>query len=204
MLTDVREIRHAHLFCGLGGGKKGFNRGKANVGNMVARARCIGGIDSVVACINDYNRAGDGSGTVMDLFDREQYSAWHGHRPPADWREATPDDIRRAFGGERPHIIFTSPPCKGFSGLLSSNRSISEKYQALNRLTLRGIWLSLEAYKDDLPEFFLLENVPLIQSRGKHLLQQIKTLLEHYGYAVALTTHDCGELGGLGQSRKRG
>lgn len=23
------EIRHAHLFCGMGGGKKGFNRGRA-------------------------------------------------------------------------------------------------------------------------------------------------------------------------------
>ncbi|HEY1772486.1 MAG TPA: DNA cytosine methyltransferase [Gammaproteobacteria bacterium] len=202
-MIDYREIRHAHLYCGLGGGKKGFNRGQARVGNMVGTYRCIGGIDSVPACIADFNAAGPGRGTVMDLFDREQYVAWHGHQPPADWHEATPADVIRAFGGERPHILFTSPPCKGFSGLLSSNRSVSDKYQALNRLTLRGIWLTLEAYKDDPIEFFLLENVPLIQSRGRHLLEQIRSMLEHYGYAVALTTHDCGELGGLGQSRKR-
>jgi hypothetical protein len=28
-----REIRHFHLFCGLGGGAKGFNNGEARVGN---------------------------------------------------------------------------------------------------------------------------------------------------------------------------
>jgi hypothetical protein len=34
-------------------------------------------------------------------------------------------------------------------------------------------------------------------------LDQIIALLRAYGYAVAETTHDCGELGNLGQSRKR-
>ncbi len=41
------------------------------------------------------------------------------------------------------------------------------------------------------------------QSRGRHLLDQITGLLRSYGYAVAETTHDCGRLGGLAQSRKR-
>jgi hypothetical protein len=40
-------------------------------------------------------------------------------------------------------------------------------------------------------------------TRGRSLLDQIVKLLRHYGYIVAETTHDCGELGGLGQSRKR-
>jgi hypothetical protein len=35
------------------------------------------------------------------------------------------------------------------------------------------------------------------------LLDQIGALLRSYGYAVAETAHDCGELGGLAQSRKR-
>jgi hypothetical protein len=34
-MTDI-EIRHFHLFCGLGGGAKDFNRGRARVGNMRA------------------------------------------------------------------------------------------------------------------------------------------------------------------------
>ena len=36
------EIRHFHLFAGLGGGAKGFNRGAARVGNQEARFRSTG------------------------------------------------------------------------------------------------------------------------------------------------------------------
>ncbi len=203
MPTDYREIRHFHLFCGLGGGARGFNGGHARVGNMVARYRCLGGVDSDKRAITDFSRLAGVPGTLLDLFDRDQYRAFHGEEPPAGWREATPADIRKAAGNERPHIVFTSPPCKAFSGLLSEGKSKTEKYQALNRLTVRGIWLTLEAWKDDLPEFVILENVPRIQNRGRHLLDQIGGLLRRYGYAVAETTHDCGEMGGLAQSRKR-
>lgn len=199
----IRIINHFHLFCGLGGGAKGFNRGTARVGQTVAKYKCLGGVDSDPAGIADFEQLAGAKGTVLDMFDRDQYIAWHGCEPSEDWREATPEDLRRAAGGERPHIIFTSPPCKGFSGLLSESKSITDKYQALNRLTVRGIWLALEAWSDDPPEFFLLENVPRIGSRGRALLDQIQQLLERYGYAVAETAHDCGELAGLAQSRKR-
>jgi site-specific DNA-cytosine methylase len=197
------EIRHFHLFCGLGGGKKGFNRGRAHVGHLRAKFRCVGGIDNDKAAIADFDRLGGGKGTVLDLFSREQYTAFHGHPPPDGWREATPADIRAAAGGEIPHIGFGSAPCKGFSGLLSESRSGSSKYQALNQLALRGLWLALEAWKDNPLEFWLWENVPRIQTRGRAVLDQMIALLRAYGYAVVETTHDCGELGGLGQSRKR-
>lgn len=202
-MTIETEFTHFHLFCGLGGGAAGFNRGTARLDNTRARFRCLGGIDSDPAIVRDFEKLAGVPGTCLDLFDRDQYTDWHGHEPPAGWREATPEDIRRAAGNERPNIVFTSPPCKGFSGLLNSTRSKTAKYQALNRLTLRGLWLTMEAWADDPPEFLLLENVPRIASRGRHLLDQINSLLEHYGYAVAETTHDCGELGGLAQSRKR-
>lgn len=201
-ITDV-EIRHFHFFCGLGGGALGFNRGEARVGNARAKFRCIGGIDSDPAAVADFSRAADVPGTMRDLFSREQYCEFHGKEPPADWREALPVDIRLAAGSERPHIIFFSAPCKGFSGLLSETLSRSGKYQALNGLTLRGVWLALEAWKDDPPELIVFENVPRIAKRGRHLLDQIVQLFRSFGYAVAETTHDCGELGGLGQSRKR-
>jgi len=197
------EYRHFHLFCGLGGGAKGFNRATARLGSLRAKLRCIGGIDSDAAAIRDFSRLAGVPGTVMDLFTREQYLAFHGAEPPPGWREATPEDLRRAAGAERPHIIFTSPPCKGFSGLLSESRSKTAKYRALNELTLRGIWLALEAWKDDPPEYFLLENVPRIENRGAGLLDQIVRLLQGFGYVARLTKHDCGELGGLAQSRKR-
>lgn len=198
-----REILHGHLFCGLGGGAKGFNRGSARVGNFRATFRCVGGVDSDPAAIEDFTRAAGVKGTVRDLFSREQYEAFHGQPPPPGWVEATPADLHQAFHSERPHIIFLSAPCKGFSGLLAESKSLTDKYQALNALTLRGVWLALEAYKDDPVELFVFENVPRIAKRGRKLLDRIIALFRAYGYVVAETTHDCGELGGLGQSRKR-
>jgi len=197
------EIRHFHLFCGMGGGARGFNAGRARVGPAEARFRCIGGIDSDAAAIRDFERLAGVRGTACDLFDRAQYAVFHGHEPPDGWREAGPEDIRRAAGGERPHILFGSAPCKGFSGLLSSARAAGGRYQALNQLAIRGLWLALEAWADDPPEFFLWENVPRIATRGREVLDVMVRLLESYGYAVAETTHDCGELGNLAQSRKR-
>lgn len=201
-IQDV-DITHFHLFAGLGGGAAGFNRGSARVGNLRAKFRCIGGIDVDPAAMRDFLHMAGVEGTVLDLFDRDQYVAFHGHEPPASWREATPEDLRRAAGNERPNCLFTSAPCKGFSGLLSEEKSKSAKYQALNRLTLRGMWLAMEAWADDPPELVVFENVPRLATRGKSLLDQISSMLRSYGYAVAETTHDCGELGGLAQSRKR-
>ncbi len=201
-MTPV-DIRHFHLFCGLGGGAAGFNLGQARVGSLSASFRCLGGIDSDPAAVRDFGRLAGVPGTVIDLFSREQYLAWHGHEPPPGWREATAADLRSAAGNEAPNILFTSPPCKGFSGLLSAAKSESTRYQALMELTLRGIWLALEAWADDPAEFILLENVPRIATRGAHLLDQIEGLLSHHGYACARTTHDCGHLAGLSQSRKR-
>lgn len=202
MIENV-EIRHFHGFCGAGGGAMGFNRGRARVGNLDARFRCLGGFDVDPAACRDFARNVGTPATCLDLFDREQYIAFHGHQPPNEWHEAKPEDIRRAAGNERPNIVFLSAPCKGFSGLLSETRSQGAKYQALNRLTLRGVWLMLEAWSDNPPELVLFENVPRIQNRGRALLDRITDLLKAYGYAVAETTHDCGELGGLAQSRKR-
>lgn len=199
---DVREIRHFHLFCGLGGGAKGFNQAQPRVGNLVGRFRCLGGVDVDPAAMRDFQRLTGHPGTVLDLFDRDQYVTFHGAEPPAGWREAGPAEIRAA-AGEFPHIVFLSAPCKGFSGLLAEQKSKTDKYQALNRLTLRGVWLMLEAFRDEPPELIVFENVPRIANRGRHLLDQIMDLLRAFGYAVADTNHDCGEIGGLAQSRKR-
>lgn len=202
-MTVTVDIKHFHLFCGLGGGAKGFNRGQARVGNLVAKFRCIGGIDVDPASIRDFTRAAGVDGTVRDLFSRDQFIAFHGREPGPDWREATAGDVRAAAQGEDPDIVFLSAPCKGFSGLLAEATSKTDKYQALNGLTLRGVWLMLEAFKDNPPGLIIFENVPRIAIRGRHLLDQIISLLRNYGFEVNETTHDCGEIGGLGQSRKR-
>jgi len=200
---SIVEIRHWHMCFGLGGGAKGFNAGEARVGQMEARFRCIGGVDVDPAGARDFRRMTGTEGMVLDLFSRDQYTRFWRKPPPEGWREATPADLQRSAGGERPHIVFTSMPCKAFSGLLSESKSKSDRYVALSELTLRGVWLMLEAWGDDPPELIVFENVPRIQTRGRYLLDQIVALLRQYGYAVAETTHDCGELGGLAQSRKR-
>ena len=201
--TLTREFTHFHFCCGIGGGAKGFNKANPRVGAMAARFRCLGGVDVSPAAIRDFNRIAGVPGTVMDLFSRGQYIAFHGKEPSADWREMGPADIRRAAGNERPNVVFISSPCKGASGLLSETMSLTPKYQALNELTLRCIWLMAEAWADDPVDLIVFENVPRLATRGRHLLDQINQVLQRYGYAVAETTHDCGELGGLAQSRKR-
>ncbi len=198
-----RTLYHFHFCCGLGGGAKGFNRARPRVGNVEAEWVCLGGIDVDPAGLRDFERLAGVPGTLLDLFTRDQYVRFHGKEPPAGWREATPEDIRRAAGGRRPDAVFISSPCKGASGLLSERMSLTPKYQALNELTLRCIWLMGEAWADDPVPLIVFENVPRLASRGRHLLDQINSLLGGFGYAVAETTHDCGELGGLAQSRKR-
>lgn len=191
------------LFGAIGGGALGFKDARVKVGGLEGRWECLGSVDVDAAANRDFARLVGTKATTLDLMDREQFTAFHGHEPPADWREATPADIRAAAQNRKVSCVFLSAPCKGFSGLLSQAKSLTDKYQALNRLTLRGVWLTLEAWADDPPELILFENVPRLATRGRALLDQITAMLRAYGYAVAETTHDCGELGGLAQSRKR-
>ncbi|WP_175649926.1 DNA cytosine methyltransferase [Pseudomonas sp. Marseille-P9899] len=203
MTLSKHVLKHFHMCCGLGGGAKGFNRAKPIVGNLQAEWQCLGGVDVDPAGLADFERLSGVKGTLLDLFTRNQYIRFHGKEPPPGWREATPEDIRRAASGQRPDAVFISSPCKGASGLLSEKMSLTPKYQALNELTLRCIWLFGEAWADDPVPLLVFENVPRLASRGRHLLDQINSLLGSFGYAVAETTHDCGRIGHLAQSRKR-
>jgi len=197
------EIKHFHLFPGSGGGKKGFQRAQPRIPGLQGEFIYIGGMDIDAVAVRDCDRLGGYPTTVRDLASREQYVAINGHEPPPGWAEVTPDDVRAAAHGHRPNVVFLSAPCKGFSGLLAKSHAASIKYQAMNGLTFRAVWLCLEAWKDDLPEFFIFENVPLIMTRGRHFLNQIIALFRHYGFIVRETVHDCGVVGGLAQHRRR-
>ncbi|MED0738795.1 DNA cytosine methyltransferase [Aneurinibacillus thermoaerophilus] len=192
-----------HLFSGIGGGSLGFSYARSEYKGVVGRFKNILGIDVDPQICQDYERITGSPAACMDLFSREQYIKFHGHEPPEDWKEVTPSDIRDACGGEYPDVVFTSPPCKGFSGLLPEKSAKTKKYEALNQLTVRGIRLVLEAFEDNLPSLILLENVPRITSRGKKLLEEIKSLLQKAGYVTNDESHDCGEIGALAQHRKR-
>jgi site-specific DNA-cytosine methylase len=189
--------------CGLGGQTRGFQKAAIRLGAISARWHCIGGIDSDPAGLRDFERLTGAKGTLLDLFDRDQYEQFHGHPPPPGWREVTADDIRAAAGYEVPDCVTISAPCKGLSGLLSSKVAATMKYQALNRLTVRCIMLMREAWGDDAPSIVLFENVPRIYTRGRHLVDQILAIFADWGFAARETTHCCGRLGGLAQGRKR-
>ena len=199
----IKHITHFHLFPGSGGGKKGFQRARPGIPGLQGEFVYVGGMDIDAIAVRDCDRLGGYPTTVRDLASREQYVAINGREPPPEWLEVTPPDVRAAAHGHLPNVVFLSAPCKGFSGLLAKQHAASAKYKAMNGLTLRSVWLTLEAWKDDPPEFFLFENVPLIMTRGRHFLDQITGLFRAYGYIVRETVHDCGEIGGLAQSRRR-
>lgn len=194
-------------FCsGLGGQTIGFQRAAIRVGGMHARWECIGGIDSDPAGLADFERLTGARGTLLDLFDRDQYEAFHGHPPPPGWREATAPDIRRAAGYQVPDCVTISAPCKGISGLLSEKIAATLKYQALNQLTVRCVRLMREAWPDPAhaPRIVLFENVPrILSARGRHLTDQILAIFRDWGFAARETVHCCGRLGNLAQGRKR-
>lgn len=199
----AQEFTDFHLFCGSGGAALGFQDAREEYRGLVGRFRTLAGVDVDPKACEDFRRLTGAPAVEMDLFSREGYEAFHGHRPPTGWRETAAEDLRVATGGECPDAVFLSPPCKGFSGLLPADKAASEKYQALNRLVVRGLALTMEAFADNLPAVILLENVPRITSRGEWLLRQVKKLLASHGYVFHGGYHDCGELGGLAQHRRR-
>lgn len=199
--TKVFKI--IQLFAGIGGGSLGFKHARFSWKGIVGRFENILAIDSDYGACMTYKLLVGGRVENVDLFSYDQYKRFHGKEPPHDWREIQPSDIRGMCGDNIPDGVFLSPPCKGLSGLLPNAAAESDKYQALNELTLRGIWLILEAFKNSPLKFVLFENVPRIKTRGADLLSQITELLKRYGYAVDQQNHDCGEVGGLGQHRKR-
>lgn len=171
-------------FCGLGGGALGFQRARAHLLGEDAQIESLGGIDNDPASCRDFERLTGSPALCVDV-----------------WRLTPP--VLRAFVGQRaPDVVFGSAPCKGFSSLLSKKRAAEPKYQQLNRLAVQWTQLMLGTWAKS-PRLILFENVPRITSRGKDLLAEIRGLLEAAGYALHEGTHDCGELGGLAQRRRR-
>lgn len=176
------KLRSLHIFCGSGGDARGF----LDAGFTPT------GIDYDPRAIDDFQRLTGCEGHVLDL------------------ETATVEQLR-ARVGQRPHVLVLSAPCKWASGLMSEDKALSEKYRRLAALTVRGIDLALSAWPEG-PMLVLFENVPRIVSRAKKLaeapdevnvLDCVISLLQRSGYATDQRFHDCGEIGGLAQHRKR-
>ena len=202
--TNIETVTHFSVCGGIGSGAAGFNDADPSIGPIKGRMVCAGGVDVDPLACADFFRATGVRQACLDLFTVGMYQRFHGRLPPPGWREATPQDFRDAAHGLFPDIVFSSMPCKGFSGLLSSSKAASDKYQALNELVPRGMMLTMEAFADNPPGLFVFENVPRIATRGRELLDLVDKVMHHYGYVGNETFHDCGELGdGLAQSRRR-
>lgn len=199
----MNDYKVLHLFCGIGGAALGFQEARTEYKGMLGQFRTLAGIDCDPEACQDFEALTGAPAVQMDLFSRDDYMDFHGKEPAEGWQEVTPRELLEATGIEHPDVVFLSPPCKGFSGLLPSKKSQSGKYQALNRLVIRGLQLVMDAYMENLPAVIMLENVPRITSRGEFLLKQVKNLLGSHGYVFHEGYHDCGEIGGLGQRRKR-
>jgi site-specific DNA-cytosine methylase len=171
-------------FCGLGAGARGFLDAEVRLFGERSRFRSVGGVDIDPEACEDFERL-TGSPALR-----------------ADMHDLGIEDLRSFVGDVSPDVVFSSPPCKGFSGLISSKALKSEKYERLNRLALRWVELVIEAWPDP-PRLIVMENVPRITSRGRHLLAAIRLALGRAGYLIDERTHDCGEIGGLAQHRRR-
>lgn len=183
-MTQAREFTAGFLFSGLGAGALGFLQAEGRLGADRARFRSLGGIDNDSLACADFERITKSPAWCTDLS------------------TITPAELRARWGERRPDAVFTSPPCKGFSALLAKARSLEPKYQELNALVFKGIFLVCETWAEKVP-LIVLENVPRIMTRGSDLLTKVRQLLRGYGYALHESTHDCGEVGGLGQHRNR-
>ena len=164
-----------HLFAGSAGCTLGFKR---------AGFRSLGSFDFDPRACRDLERLTNSPAYCRDLAAME------------------PGELR-ALVGVCPDVVVMSPPCKSFSGCMPAARAGEERYVDMSQLAVRGVFLALEAWAPEVPRLLLLENVPRIQTRGADLLAQVVALLQRYGYATDQRTHDCGELGGLGQRRER-
>jgi site-specific DNA-cytosine methylase len=92
--------------------------------------------------------------------------------------------------------------CKGASGLLSEKKAKTAPYRRLNRLTLDWVKLMLAAWPEP-PKLVLLENVPRLKRRAARMLRAVRALLRRAGYLFSEGFHDCGQIGGLAQYRRR-
>lgn len=184
MTASGHRFRAGFLFAGLGAGALGFISAMSRLGPYAATFENAGGVDIDADACKDFEYLTGGKATCADIA------------------KMAPRDLQSALGRRRPDAIFTSPPCQGYSGLLSAENAQKQHYQDLNELVLKGLFLVCESWPSP-PPIIVLENVPRIQSRGARLLERARHLLMQYGYVFDMATHDCGEIGGLAQHRKR-
>lgn len=172
-------------FGGTGGGALGFLEEEIRLLGHVGRIRSLGSIDFDAIANRTFTRFTGSPAHTIDI------SRLTGAR------------LIELYGVRAPWGVFLSPPCKGASRLLSQKKSETPKYREMNRLAVAWMRAMLEAWGDDPPALVLLENVPGLPTRAPEMLGELESMLRRAGYVLSHRTHDCGEIGGLAQHRKR-
>jgi site-specific DNA-cytosine methylase len=181
-----------HLFAGLGGLARGAADAVARLGPDTAQFKDLGGIDFDEEACADYRTLTGAPALRADLSTLT----------PAELLGWLRMEHGPEFADRRPDAVVLSAPCKGFSGLLPKKAAESAKYQAMNQLLFQGLFLVLSTW-DAPPPLIAVENVPRIATRGAEVLAKVRQLLHAHGYVFHEGTHDCGEIGGLAQHRRR-
>lgn len=179
------ELTYTALFpfCGLGAGARGFVDARVRVFDRDVRFTSVGGIDNNPEACKDFVLLTKSPALCVDI------------------RELTVARLLE-FCPIAPDVVFLSAPCKGSSKLISDAKAAQPKYAEMNRLAEIWIELMLRAWPT-LPRLVLFENVPNLTTRAKEMLKRVKKLLKGAGYLLHDGFHECGELGGLAQRRKR-
>lgn len=181
----MREFTALFPFGGSGGGALGFLDAEARLLGAAGSFRCLGSLDFDAVACRDFERF---TGTP----------AWC-----VDVQDVTAAELHARYGRTAPDVVFMSPPCKGSSRLLPSAKARTDKYRDMNRLAVVWTTVMLEAWGDDPPALVLLENVPGLPARAPGMLAELDRMMSAAGYVSYASDHDCGELGGLAQHRKR-
>ena len=177
------EFTILHLFGGVGGSALGTAASRARFAGHEARFKDLGSVDFNQQVCDDYEMLTG----VKALC--------------ADVHTLTPAELLR-YCPRCPDVVMMSPPCKGFSALLGAERAAQEHYQQMNMLLVDALFLLMSTWSKPPPLIFI-ENVPRIQSRGKHVLDIMRQTAQAHGYTIGEGNHDCGELGNLAQHRRR-
>lgn len=183
-MPDLHTFTALFPFGGSGGGALGFAAAEGRLGDDQARFDVLGSLDFDAVACEDFRRFVDAPAWCVDVED------------------VTAEELRERYGAAAPDVVFLSPPCKGSSRLLSQRKARTEKYRRMNRLAVVWTRVMLEAWATP-PALVLLENVPGLPARAAGMLGELREMLGAAGYCFHEEDHDCGELGGLAQHRRR-